>query len=57
MYTVTKYLTSLNSIRRFYSNEAIKIKKSVFLPLTKFKNRLNVDQTIQRDDHIFKVNI
>lgn len=55
MYTVTKYCFRLNSARRFYSDEAIQLKKSVFLPITKFKSRLNVDQTIQRDSHIFKV--
>lgn len=55
MYTVTKYLTRLYSVKRFYSEEATKLKKSIFLPVTKFKTRLNTDQTIQRDSHIYKV--
>lgn len=56
MYTVTKYLSRLNYARRFYSTNITKLKKSLNLPTTKFKNRLNVDQTIQRDRHIFEVN-
>jgi len=56
MYTVTKYLSRFNSVRRFYSDDTTRLKKSIFLPVTKFKNRLNADQTIQRDTHIFKVN-
>jgi len=50
MYTVTKYLS------RFYSDDSSQLKKSIFLPVTKFKNRLNADQTVQRDSHVFKVN-
>lgn len=57
MYTVHKYLSPFRSARRFYSDDSTKLKKSIFLPVTKFKNRLNVDQTIQRDNHIFKVNL
>lgn len=55
MYTVTKYLSHFHSTRRFYSDEATKLKKSVFLPITRFKSRLNVEQTIQRDSNILKV--
>jgi len=55
MYTVTKYLTRFHSVRNFYSDDTTRLKKSIFLPVTKFKNRLNADQTIQRDSHIFKV--
>ncbi|XP_060879352.1 isoleucine--tRNA ligase, mitochondrial [Metopolophium dirhodum] len=54
MYTVTKYLSRFHSVRRFYSDDTTRLKKSIFLPVTKFKNRLNADQTIQRDSHIFK---
>lgn len=55
MYTIKNYLPRFNSSRRLYSDETTKFKKTIFLPITKFKNRLNVDQTIQRDKHIFKV--
>lgn len=55
MYTVTRHLTRFHPDRRFYTDEATKLKKTVYLPVTKFKNRLNVDQTIQRDRHIFEV--
>jgi hypothetical protein len=58
MYTVTsvtKYLSRFHSVNRFYSDDTTRLKKSIFLPVTKFKNRLNADQTIQRDSHIFKV--
>lgn len=54
MYTVTKYLPRFYSYRR-YSDEATKLKKSIYLPVTKFKNRLNAEQTVQRDNHIFNV--
>ncbi|XP_060838287.1 isoleucine--tRNA ligase, mitochondrial [Rhopalosiphum padi] len=57
MYTVTsvtKYLSRIHSVNRFYSDDTTRLKKSIFLPVTKFKNRLNADQTIQRDSHIFK---
>ncbi|XP_050428202.1 isoleucine--tRNA ligase, mitochondrial isoform X2 [Adelges cooleyi] len=39
---------------RFYSDEATKIKKSVFLPASKFKSWLNTGQTLQRDKQIYK---
>jgi len=55
MYAVTKHLSRFHSVSRFYSDDATRLKKSIFLPVTKFKNRLNADQTIQRDSHIFKV--
>jgi len=55
MYTVNKYLSRFHSVSRFYSDDVTRLKKSIFLPVTKFKNRLNADQTIQRDSHIFKV--
>lgn len=54
MYTVTKYLCRFHSVKRSYSDDTTQLKKSIFLPVTKFKNRLNADQTIQRDSHIFK---
>lgn len=57
MYTISKYLCRLHSSRRLYSDEATRIKKSIFFPITKFKTHLSADQTIQRDSHIFKVNI
>jgi len=56
MYTVTKYVCRFHSVRRFHSNDTAQLKKSIFLPVTNFKSRLNADQTIQRDSHIFKVN-
>jgi len=55
MYTVTKYISHFHITRRYYSDEAIKLKKSIFLPVTKFKSWLNSEQSIQRDNHIFKV--
>jgi len=55
MYTVAKYLSRFHSASRFYSDDTTRLKKSIFLPVTKFKNWLNPDQTIQRDSHIFKV--
>lgn len=57
MYTATKYMSRFHSARRFHSDDTTRLKKSIFLPVTKFKNRLNADQTIQRDNHIFKVKI
>lgn len=56
MYTVTKHIIGSYSARRFCSDEATKLKKSIILPSTKFKNRLNAEQTLQRDNHIYKVN-
>lgn len=57
MYTVTKYLSRFHSVIRFYSDDSTRLKKSIFLPVTKFKNRLNAEQTIERDSHVFKVNL
>lgn len=57
MYTVTKYLFHPHLTRCFFSDEATKLKKSLFLPITNFKSRLNVEQTIQRDNNIFKVKL
>lgn len=54
MYTVTKHLSRFHLAKRFYCDEGTKLKKSVFLPTTKFKNRLSTEQTIQRDNHILK---
>jgi hypothetical protein len=56
MYNLHKYLYSFRSVRWFHSDDST-IKKSIFLPVTKFKNRLNVNQTILRDYDIFKVNL
>lgn len=56
MYTIKNHLPRLYFCKRFYSDETTKLKKTIFLPITKFKNRLNADQNIQRDNHIFKVN-
>lgn len=56
MYTLHRYVSHFRSVRWFYSDDST-IKKSIFLPVTKFKNRLNVNQTIQRDNDIFKVNL
>lgn len=55
MYTITKYVRCFHSTRRLYSDEATQLKKTIFLPITKFKTHLNTDQTVQRDSHIFKV--
>lgn len=55
MYSIKDHLPRLYLSKRFYSDEATKFKKTIFLPITKFKNRLNVDQNIQRDNYIFKV--
>lgn len=57
MYTVAKNIRSIRYFNRFYSDEATKIKKSVFLPASKFKSWLNTGQTLQRDKQIYKVRI
>ncbi|XP_050536213.1 isoleucine--tRNA ligase, mitochondrial isoform X3 [Daktulosphaira vitifoliae] len=53
MYTVTKNVKFLQLSKRLYYNDT-EIKKSVFLPKTKFKSWLSTTQMLERDNNVYE---